>query len=153
MFSDLTSLFDNPVHLILITATIVFCLWLGWKLRQLWKRFSFWRQRRRGLRGEARAKKLLKRHGYRIIDSQLTIPGQIHIDDEPCSFDVRPDYLVERKGIQYLAEVKTGEAASPNDRNTRRQLFEYAALADSDTVILVDATEGTVTTVRFGEYD
>ena len=124
-------------------------MWLGWQLRLWWKNILFSRSRKRGRQGEAVALKILKRYGYKIIQSQLSLPGHIFIDDDKQDFDVRPDYLVEKGGVQYLAEVKTGKAARSASRETRRQLFEYAALGNSDTVILVDATKGTLNKIRF----
>ena len=124
-------------------------MWLGWRLRLWWKNILFSRLRRRGQQGEVEALKILERYGYKIIQSQLSLPGHIFIDDDKQDFDVRPDYLVEKGGVQYLAEVKTGKAARSASRETRRQLFEYAALGNSDTVILVDATKGTLNKIRF----
>ena len=135
--------------LILSIILIVFFMWLGWRLRLWWKNILFSRLRRRGQQGEAEALKILERYGYKIIQSQLSLPGHIFIDDDKQDFDVRPDYLVEKGGVQYLAEVKTGKAARSASRETRRQLFEYAALGNSDTVILVDATKGTLNKIRF----
>jgi hypothetical protein len=135
--------------LILSIILIAFFMWLGWRLRLWWKNILFSRSRKRGRQGEAEALKILKRYGYKIIQSQLSLPGHIFIDDDKQDFDVRPDYLVEKGGVQYLAEVKTGKAARSASRETRRQLFEYAALGNSDTVILVDATKGTLNKIRF----
>jgi hypothetical protein len=135
--------------LILSIILIVFFMWLGWRLRLWWKNILFSRLRRRGQQGEVEAFKILERYGYKIIQSQLSLPGHIFIDDDKQDFDVRPDYLVEKGGVQYLAEVKTGKAARSTSRETRRQLFEYAALGNSDTVILVDATKGTLNKIRF----
>ena len=143
---------DNPeglILVILIIAAVVFFLWLGWKLRLAWKNFLFSLRKRTGKRGEAKAIKLLAKHGYKIVQSQVTLPGHLYVDDDRMDFDVRPDYLVEREGVRYLAEVKTGGAAKVGNRSTRRQLLEYARLASTDTIVLVDATTGTVRKIRF----
>ena len=125
-------------------------MWLGWRLRRWWKNILFSRLRRRGRQGETKALKILQRNGYKILQSQVSLPGYIYIDDNKQEFDVRPDYLVEKDGVQYLTEVKTGNAARSSSRETRRQLFEYAALGNADTVILIDATNGTLKKIRFG---
>ena len=143
---------DNPESLILIVlviAAIVLFLWLGWKLRLAWKTFLFSLRMRRGRRGESNAIGLLEKHGYRIVQSQVTLPGHLYVDDDRMDFDIRPDYLVERDGVRYLAEVKTGGAAKVGNISTRRQLLEYARLASTDTIVLVDATTGTVRKIRF----
>ena len=135
--------------LILIVILIIFFMWLGWRLRRWWKNILFSKLRRRGQQGEAQAVKILQHNGYKIIQSQVVLPGHIYLDDNKQEFDVRPDYLVEKGGVEYLAEVKTGKAARSASRETRRQLFEYAALGNADTVILIDATKGTLNKIRF----
>ena len=91
---------DNLAGLILVIAAIVFFLWLGWKLRLAWKNFLFSMRMRRGRRGETNAIELLEKHGYQIVQSQVTLPGHLYIDDVRLEFDIRPDYLVERDGVQ-----------------------------------------------------
>ena len=135
--------------LILVILLILFFMWLGWRLRLWWKNVLFSRLRRRGRQGEETAIKILEKNGYTILQSQMSLPGHIYVDDRRCDFDIRPDYLVEKDGKQYLAEVKTGKAASSNNRETRRQLLEYAALGNTDTVILVDGIKETIEKVRF----
>ena len=142
---------DNLTELILVILVIVFFLWLGWKLRIAWKNFLFSLRRKRGTRGEIKAVKLLVKHGYKIVQSQVKLPGHMYVDDDRLDFDVRPDYEVERNGIRYLAEVKTGNAAKVSNRSTRRQLLEYTHLGNTDTIVLVDATTGTVSKIRFEE--
>ena len=140
---------NQSIYLGLVFFTSIFFLWVGWKGHSLWKVFLFWWQRRHGKKGEIKAKKLLRQCGYKIIDSQITFPGCIHIDDKPVDFYIRPDYIVERNNIQYLAEVKTGKSAFPTNRMTRRQMSEYATLTKTNTIILVDSTKGRVMKIRF----
>ena len=135
--------------LILGTMVVLFLLWLGWRLRIAWKNLLFSLIRRRGRIGEKRAIRLLKKGGYSIIQSQVPLSGNIHIDNRPSSFNVRVDYLVEREGQKYLAEVKTGLAAQASNPATRRQLLEYATIGKTDKIVLVDSTLGTVKTIRF----
>ena len=142
---------DNLVGLILVIVAIVFFLWLGWRLRLAWKNFLFSLRKKRGARGETKAVKLLAEHGYKIVQSQVMLPGHIYVDDDRLDFDIRPDYQVERGGVRYLAEVKTGNAAKVSNRSTRRQLREYTRLGNTDTIVLVDATTGTVSKIRFDE--
>lgn len=134
---------------ILTIFLILFSLWIGWRFRLWWKNFLFARIRRRGKRGEETAIGILKKNGYIILQSQISLPGYIYVNDEKKEFNVRPDFLVEKNGIQYLVEVKTGKAASFANRQTRRQLLEYISLGSTDTVILVDATQRTLQVIRF----
>ncbi len=139
----------DSLDIILGGCIVVFLLWLGWKLRLAWKNFLFSLVRRRGRSGENKAVKLLKRNGYKIIQSQVPMPGHLYVDNKKINFNTRADYLVERGGMQYVAEVKTGNAAKVKNIATRRQLFEYASLCKTDTIILVDATSSTVKKIRF----
>lgn len=128
---------------------IFFILWLGWRLRIAWKRFLFSLLKRRGRIGEDKAVKLLKKNDYSILQDQVPLSGFLSVDGVKLDFHVRVDYLVERNGIKYLAEVKTGEAANPKNRGTRRQLLEYALLSGSEVVLLVDPIIGRVLEIRF----
>ena len=130
-------------------AAIVIVLWLGWKLRVRWQRFRFWRSRRRGAKGERFAVDLLSKNGYQILSTQIPLDGTIEVDSVPLKFNTRVDYLVEKDGQQFLAEVKTGASASPSNIITRRQLFEYAHLSHSRKVLLVDATAGKIREIEF----
>ena len=100
-------------------------MWLGWRIRKAWKNFLFSRIRRRGQLGEENAIKILKKSGYEVVQSQVSFPGYMFVDDLKQDFDVRPDFIVEKDGLKYLAEVKTGDAALTKNRGTRRQLLEY----------------------------
>ena len=131
-----------------IIIVLIF-LWLGWRLRLAWNNFLFSLVRRKGKIGEKDAIKLLKENGYRIVQSQFPLAGVCIVDDESVEFNVRVDFLVERNGIRYLAEVKTGGAANPKTVSTRRQLFEYSALGHFETVLLVDATKKKVMEIGF----
>lgn len=134
---------------IAVLLAVVFVLWIGWKLRLSWQNFLFSLSRRRGSKGEATAIRLLQANGFDIVSSQVPFSGSLSVNGEHVGFDVRPDFLVERNGIQYLAEVKTGKAASHRNRNTRRQLLEYVTLGKTDTILLVDATAEKIMEIRF----
>jgi hypothetical protein len=61
------------------------------------------------------------------------------VDGRTQEVIVRADFLVERGGSRYVAEVKTGsKATSPSYSDTRRQLLEYRVLYDVEGVVLVD---------------
>jgi hypothetical protein len=107
-----------------------------------------WRARWRMMRaraGEDAARALLARRGYVIVDAQ--VPGELVlcVDGARSVHGVRADYLVERGGARWVAEVKTGtRAPSLDHRATRRQILEYCAAFDVDGALLVDASAGTV---------
>lgn len=108
------------------------------------------RRARRSLRGEKRAAALLRDHGYRVRDAQLSITYHPRLAGESWPVALRADYLVTRQGKQYVAEVKTGERApSLGHPPTRRQLLEYSVAFEVDGVLLVDVEAGLVQQVEF----
>ncbi len=140
---------DYAGVLVLGTLAVLILLWLGWRIRIAWKNLLFSLIRRRGRLGEDKAIELLKNNGYKIIQSQVPLSGTFQIDNQPSNFNVRVDYLVEREGVMYMAEVKTGLAAQASNPATRRQLLEYANIGKTDKIVLVDSTLGTVKKIGF----
>ena len=140
---------DNLLLLILITCLIIFFIWLGWKIRLWWKNFLFMLLRKRGKKGEITALKLLEKKGYRVLDEQIKLCGYFFINDKLKKFDLRPDLLVEKDGVRYIAEVKTGEAADPANVQTRRQLHEYSYYGNQNVVLLVDPIKKSIKFLSF----
>ncbi len=140
---------NNLLLLILITSLVFFFIWLGWKIRLWWKNFLFMLVRKRGRKGEKTSINLLKKNGYKILDEQIKLNGYFFIDEELNEFDLRPDLLVEKDGIEYIAEIKTGEVANPSNRNTRRQLQEYSYFSNQDVILLVDPIKRSIKRISF----
>jgi len=134
---------------ILIIVGIVIFLWLGWNARVSWQQFKFWLSKRRGAKGEDLAVNLLIKNGYDILSSQIPFEGTLTIDGEQLNFRTRVDFLVEKAGEQFLAEVKTGASASPSNIQTRRQLLEYTHLSHSKKILLIDATTKQIREIQF----
>jgi len=108
------------------------------------------RRNARAQRGEAGAEALVAAHGYRICGRQVGYTGTVWVDGAPVDFGIRVDLLLERDGIPYIAEVKTGDLApDPRHGPTRRQLREYAALLPDHGVLLVDAEAGSIQEIEF----
>ena len=146
----MTDLIENNllVFLLIITCIILF-IWLGWKIRLWWKNFLFMLLRKRGKKGEQNSIMLLEKNGYRIIEEQMKLNGYFFVDDALSKFDLRPDLLVEKDGVKYIAEVKTGDVASPFNRNTRRQLHEYSFYSNNDIILLVDPIKKSIKKISF----
>ena len=89
---DITNLF----HQVIIAILIIIILYLGWKIKSLYKNFLLYLLKRRGRKGEKNALKLLKKDGYKILSSQKTIQGYLYENDIKISYEVRPDYLIEK---------------------------------------------------------
>lgn len=140
--------------LVALLLALVCALALGWwRASRRWSRASRSRNRR-AQAGEAEARALLEDEGYAVLDTQLAARWTIAVDGEPVEVGVRADLLVERDGLRYVAEVKTGgQAPDPRYPPTRRQLLEYLLVFEPDGLLLVDPEQGTITEVGFPELE
>ena len=120
-------------------------------LRESKGRRSAARARRVGRAGERDARRLLERARYRIDAEQPTARIAYLVDGEPREAPLRPDFLVSRRGLRYVADAKKGaDAVRIERRATRRQLLEYAlAFPEMDGVLLVDAEAGRIHEIVF----
>lgn len=113
------------------------------------------RRLRRAQVGEEQAAQLLEQAGYTVLEAQHEGSLTALVDDRPCAFALRADYLVRsrRDGSLLIAEVKTGAVARTLQHGpTRRQLLEYALAygGQVDGVLLVaPEQEQTITRVDF----
>ena len=124
----------------LALLAILVAVWLRARLRRWWGRSR--PAQAPGAGGEGRevaAAQLLEKQGYEIVESQARRQWELDVDGDLLEITVIADYLVEKDGESFVAEVKSGEQA-PDLTNsaTRRQLLEYALAYDSPTIILVD---------------
>ena len=139
----------NVINQIAIIALILVLLYLGWKIRIIYKDFIFYLLRKKGKMGERKAKILLNKNGYKILSFQHRIKGFLYEDKKKIFFEVRPDHIVEKNNIEYIAEFKTGSSAFIGERNTRRQLLEYSKLFNSDQVLLVELSNNKIKLIEF----
>ena len=149
IFEMIDLLTDNLMFLFLALAAAALFIWLGWKIRLWWRNFLFMLLRRRGKKGEKASIKLLEKNGYKILKKQIKLDGFLLFDDALRKFELRPDLLVEKDGIRYIAEIKTGEVANPSKGNTRRQLHEYSYYSGHDIILLVDPTKKPIKRISF----
>ena len=140
---------NNSLLLTIIILVVLFFIWLGWNIRIWWKNFLFMLLRKKGQQGEKTSIRLLEKNGYKIIDEQIKLNGYFFIDDDINRFDLRPDLLVEKDGLRYIAEIKTGEVANPTNRNTRRQLHEYSYYSGHNEVLLIDPIKQSIKRLSF----
>jgi hypothetical protein len=104
----------------------------------------------RALAAEAWAARLLTRAGYRLLGAQVKATYELRLDGRPVPIELRADYVVERAGCRWVAEVKSGQLApSLETAATRRQLLEYRMAFAVDGVLLVDGETGLVHEVVF----
>ena len=144
---------EDNLTIALLIAIVLGLIWLGWRIRRAWQSFLLSLNRKRGRKGEASAVKALKKAGFKIIDNQPSLDGSFHVDGKMVHYQVRPDFVVTKDGKTFVAEVKTGDAAKVGDRNTRRQLREYAALTGHGKVLLVDGQRGVISEIIFDDYE
>lgn len=111
-------------------------------------------RQRTAQRGEDEAERILAAKGFRVIARQATARWRMAVDGEEVAFGVRVDLIVERRGLRYVAEVKTGERApDPCLPATRRQLLEYSLVFGAAQVLLVDVPARTVRAVSFPDVE
>jgi hypothetical protein len=100
--------------------------------------------------GETRAAGWLADLGYEVLGAQVSAEYPVRVDDATYTAHVRADYLVQRAGLRYVVEVKTGGVAPRIETSaTRRQLLEYRLAFAVDGVLLVDAEQARVRLVEF----
>ncbi len=144
----------SPKLLVILAIVFLLGLILGvfllWKIRQLFLRWKIRRQHSTAKRGENDAEDLLMDAGYTVIERQARTLLQILFDGTPWGTDIIADLIVEKDGLMYIAEVKTG-AHAPDIRSapTRRQLLEYYVTYRPDGILLVDMTAHKIHTVEF----
>lgn len=139
---------------LLVAAGIALCMFVGafffHKLSSFFRARTITRRRERGEEGEVIAKKFLLKHGYDIIQEQPRHSAALLVDGEERKYEVRADFLVERKRRRYIVEVKTGKVATnPASSNTRRQLLEYSRIYDVDGLLFFNAESKKIMTIAF----
>jgi hypothetical protein len=108
------------------------------------------RHQRRGSRHERVGARLLKKLGYAVLGEQVAGVAHVIVDGERLESTVHADFVVERHGTRYVAEVKGGALRSATRERTRRQLLEYALVFDVQGLLLVDAIKKSVVEISFG---
>ena len=115
----------SNLEIVLLVILILFFLYLGWKIREIYKNIKFYLYKRKGKKAEQKAIKLLKKKGYKIESFQTTAKGKLLQDNKTVSFLIRADLIVSKDKKKFIAVVKSGKTASIEAINNRRQLLEY----------------------------
>jgi len=136
-------------HLLWGLVGLVLLLLLLWRRAATRTRRGNVRRGNRARRLEVQAERLLKRRGFAVVDRQVTLDWPMDVDGERVQARLRLDLLVERRGLVYAAEVKSGGAVRATSPETRRQLLEYRLACDVDGVLLVDMEASVIREVRF----
>lgn len=110
------------------------------------------KHQRLGADGEKRARALLAKKGYRLCGEQEGGSYSLIVDQQEIPIHLRADYLVEKRGRRFVAEVKSGvESVKVTGRSTRRQLLEYLFAFEIDGVLLVDMQAKEIREIWFPE--
>jgi hypothetical protein len=141
--SHALSLFGGLVLLLLLQSARLF-----WVRRAAARRVTA--HRKLGAAGEKRARALLKKEGFRIESEQDAGTYTLLVDGRQQTVRLRADFLVERRGRVFVAEVKSGiESVKVTGRGTRRQLLEYLFAFEVDGILLVDMQTDSIREVVF----
>lgn len=136
--------------MVAVLALIVASLWVAARLRRWLSRRARVRRAARAQAAERDALSVLSEHGFVVLGRQVRQSWGLVADGDPLRFTLIADYLVERGGKRWVAEVKTGERALDLRHGpTRRQLLEYRQAFGADGVLLVDAEGRRLHDVRF----
>ena len=131
-------------------ALIVLSVWLASWLRRWLDRRARVRRAARAQAAERDALGVLEAGGFRVLGRQARQTWGVLADGEEVRFTLIADYLVEREGKRWVAEVKTGERGLDLRHGpTRRQLLEYREAFGAHGVLLVDAERRCLQRVRF----
>lgn len=104
----------------------------------------------RGKLGEDQAALLLTAAGYEIVARQHRASYLLQSDAAQHRVGLSFDFVVEKDGKQWIAEVKTGALGTQlKHADTRRQLLEYQLASGQDAVLLVDPERARITQVSF----
>lgn len=138
------------VQAALVVAVLVVSLCVGLRAHRQWRRYGRRRIAKKALGAERTALDVLRRQGYRVLDTQVhqvwtVLHGQRRLD-----VSLRADALVQRGKRRFIAEVKSSAlVAQLRHGPTRRQLLEYAVAYRTDGVLLVDMNTERVEEITF----
>ena len=141
----------NSFEILMYAILLVVGGWTALSLRRWIAAFKIKRRFAVGAQAEKDAVTLLERHGYAILEGQVSEENVFLVDGEETVSAVRADYIAEKEGKRFVVEVKSGESApSPTNSATRRQLLEYEHVFRPDGLILADMRQGKLKRIEFG---
>jgi Holliday junction resolvase-like predicted endonuclease len=124
--------------------------WLAVVLRRTRETWRARAHNKRGKRAEQAAARLLEARGYRVVAQQDRKTYLVREGDTDHAIDLIIDFVVEKDGERFAAEVKSGGAAAGIERaDTRRQLLEYQLALGCKRVLLVDPERSLISVLAF----
>ena len=138
---------------IVLLLLLIFYLWFSLRRSQKKAGRSAQKRSRGAVLGEEMAEAILASHGYRIVAAQHREKSRFYVDRKAVEIEVRIDFIVEKLGQRYVAEVKTGlNAPNPSWPATRRQLLEYSLIFPDWPILLVDVPAERVHLIEFDDW-
>ena len=140
-----------------VSVVIVFSLvlliggaWFGREQARRTRMRRLHQRLRKAKSSEQLAAGLFERCGYQVLGSQVAQPWSVLVDAELVQIVLRADYVVERDGRLWVADVKSGRLAPRLSHGpTRRQLLEYRLAYACEGVLLVDMERARIVEVSF----
>ncbi len=127
----------------LLAGVLITLFFMRWASRRLGRR-----NRARGMRAERRAVKLLRKNGFRLLSPKPVFCSELIVNDQPESYEITPDLLVEKDDQVYVVEVKRyRDNGGVSNAGTRRQVLEYLHATDYPC-LLVRMPEGVIDVVE-----
>jgi hypothetical protein len=124
--------------------------WLAIAIRRARETIRARAHNKRGKRAEQAAGRLLEERGYRLVARQSRKTYLVRQGETDQPVDLIIDFVVEKDGERFAAEVKTGGATAAIERaDTRRQLLEYQLALGCRRVLLVDPERSLITILAF----
>ncbi len=140
-------------YILVLVAAVIGALFSHWLMSRIGALRRSWRAKHRSriaIRGEQSAIGLLQSEGYAVLATQCPLTWSIDVDGVPIPIELRADAIVERDGLRYVAEIKTGnEAPHIETAHTRRQLLEYLVAYQTDGALLVNVPQHRIEAITF----
>jgi len=134
---------------VLILGIIIGSLLIYYLMKSI-RRFKLKRQSKTSRRAESVAQHFLEQQGYKIIATQQRVPIVTKVDGREYQNHVKADFIVQKNGLKYVADVKTGaQVKKPTNADIRRQLLEYYLIYRTDGVLLVDMENNKIHNIEF----
>ena len=106
-------------------------------------------QAEHGRNMELEAAAILESLGHSVIERHPKIAYSWQRNEQTIHTRLEADYRTRYRGKVCMVEVKTGQAAHVNRRDTRRQLLEYAIFGSADEVWILNADTQELQRVEF----
>lgn len=85
-----------------------------------------------------RALNLLETEGFTVLEANPAVKVAVTVDGRPRDGSVTADFLVQKNGLKYVAEIKGGASGPKLTAGQLHRLLEYYLVYKPDGVLVVD---------------